>query len=273
MRARAAVRHLSTILRPSPGLRSSHSGIALLSDTSTNERISVLPSLVLVWPSNWGCLHLDRQDRRQPFADVLALQGRVLVLDEVLGLGEVVDGAGERPPQPLFVGAAFVGVDVVGEGEDRLGVPAGPLHRQFQLTVLAGRFDVEDPAVQGFARAVEVLDEVDEPALVFEDLVFSVRITLVDQLDLEALVEEGHLLESGGDRGVAVLGGFREDVGIGPEGDGGARSLGRLPLLDRRLWLAEVIGLGPLEAVANDHRIQPARQGVDDRDPDSVEST
>ena len=52
--ALAAVVALSTILRASPGLRSSHSGRAEFSAFSTKERISVLPSLVLVWPSNWG---------------------------------------------------------------------------------------------------------------------------------------------------------------------------------------------------------------------------
>ena len=47
--------HLSTMARPSPGWRLSHSGSSRFSATSTKDRTSVLPSLVLVWPSNWGC--------------------------------------------------------------------------------------------------------------------------------------------------------------------------------------------------------------------------
>ncbi len=53
-RARAALAVLSAIRRPSPGFRSSHSGIAWFRAFSTNDRISVLPSFVFVCPSNCG---------------------------------------------------------------------------------------------------------------------------------------------------------------------------------------------------------------------------
>ena len=53
------------------------------------------------------------------------------------------------------------------------------------------------------------------------------------QVDAQALVEEGVLLEAGADRLVVVLDGL-EDVGVGPVGDGGAGAVGLLHHLQRR---------------------------------------
>ena len=41
-------------------------------EVSTNERISVLPSLVFVWPSNCGLAQPHRDDRGETLAAVLA---------------------------------------------------------------------------------------------------------------------------------------------------------------------------------------------------------
>ena len=54
IRALAACEHLSTIFLASPGCSSSHVISFSLTVVSTKERISVLPSLVLVCPSNCG---------------------------------------------------------------------------------------------------------------------------------------------------------------------------------------------------------------------------
>ena len=62
------------------------------------------------------------------------LMRRVLqVLGEVV-LGRVgVDRAGERRAEAGEVRAAFVGVDVVGERVERLGVAVVPLHRDLDV--------------------------------------------------------------------------------------------------------------------------------------------
>ena len=54
IRARAACWHFVTIRLPSPGCSSSQVISCSFTVVSTNERISVFPSLVLVCPSNWG---------------------------------------------------------------------------------------------------------------------------------------------------------------------------------------------------------------------------
>ena len=57
-RACADCTDLFTIVFASAGLRSSQSASHSLLTRCTNDLTSVLPSLVLVWPSNWGSLTL-----------------------------------------------------------------------------------------------------------------------------------------------------------------------------------------------------------------------
>ena len=54
MRARAAWVAFMTTARASAGFSSSHSASFSLVAFSTSERMETLPSLALVWPSNWG---------------------------------------------------------------------------------------------------------------------------------------------------------------------------------------------------------------------------
>ena len=54
----AATAHLSTIALPSFVFFDNHFGSSLLTKTCTFDFISVFPSLVFVWPSNWGSFTL-----------------------------------------------------------------------------------------------------------------------------------------------------------------------------------------------------------------------
>src|ERR1700727_2514724 len=58
IRAREACWALSMMPLASPGLRSNQSRSLSLVIFCTNDLASVLPSLVLVWPSNWGSASL-----------------------------------------------------------------------------------------------------------------------------------------------------------------------------------------------------------------------
>ena len=64
---------------------------------------------------------LDRDDRGQALADVVAGDPVLALLDQAPLLAPVVDQGGERGAEALLVGAALVGVDGVGEGVHRLG--------------------------------------------------------------------------------------------------------------------------------------------------------
>ena len=100
---------------------------------------------------------LHRQDRGEPLADVLAEEVRVLLLEQVLGLGVAVHHVGEGLLEALLVHAALGGGDVVGERVDALVEAGVPLHRDVDLVVVA-RLGVGDhPLEQRLLRRVEVL--------------------------------------------------------------------------------------------------------------------
>ena len=94
----------------------------------------------------------------------------------------------------------------------------------------------------------EVLHEVDQPAVGTEDLLGSVA--LVDQLDLGALVEERELAQALGEDLAVELAGLGEDLGVGPEPDGGAGLRGRLALGELLRGLAPRVLLVPREPLA-----------------------
>ena len=182
---------------------------------------------------------LHRHDRGEALADVVAGERRVLVLDELLVPRVAVDRRGQRGAEALLVGAALGGVDRVAERVDGLGVARVPLHRDLDLVAGALRLEPHRLAVDRVLGVVDVGDEVLEAARVVEralrdlrDVALGVRglvearavgvgalgLALVAQVDGQALVEEGHLLQAARDR-LEVVGRRLEDRRVGPEGD------------------------------------------------------
>lgn len=234
---------------------------------------------------------LDRDDRRQALADVVAREVVVLLAQQLLVARVLVDQRGERRAEALLVRAALVRVDDVGEGVHALRVAAVPLHRDLegQALVLVLGLEVDHGGVHQLSLAgVEVRHEVDDAALVVVrdalDLVLLVlarlvraggrlrRLALVGEVDLQALVEEGHLLEAPGERLEGVVGGL-EDVAVGPEGDRRAGLLGGLVPGERRRGDAQLVLLRPAVAVGLDLHGHPRGEGVDDRDAHAVQTT
>src|SRR6185437_14731864 len=99
--------------------------------------------------------------------------------------------------------------------------------RDLDLAVTGLGLDGDDP-VDGLLALAEVLHEVDQAAVGLEDVLGLVA--LVDQLDLDALVEEAQLVQALREDLLAELDGLGEDLGIGPEPDQRASLLGRLAL-------------------------------------------
>ena len=95
---------------------------------------------------------------------------------------------------------------------------------------------------------------------------------LVDQVDPQALVEEGVLLEPGADRLVVVLDRL-EDLGVGPVGDGGAGAVGLLHHLQRPDGHAVVEGHPEGVALLAHADVEPGGQRVDHRGADAVQAT
>ena len=120
---------------------------------------------------------LDRDNRRETLTHVVAGQVGVLLLEQVLLAGVIVNHAGEGSAETLEVHAALGGVDVVGKRHDVLAVAAIPLQGHLDLAHLGHRrvrirftLDV-DGLLKGLGNVlavVEELDEVDDAALVAE---------------------------------------------------------------------------------------------------------
>ena len=117
--------------------------------------------------------------------------------------------------------------------------------------------------------AVHVLDEALDAARIGE--VLALAVALVDELDLDAVVEERELADALGEDLVVELD-AAEGLDGGHEVDLGAAPVGVADLRQRRDRLAATeLHLVDL-AVAPDPELQPVRQRIDDRDTDSVQT-
>ena len=228
-----------------------------------------------------GQLHGD--DGGESLTDVLTGEVVILLLQHVLRTRVAVDQRGQSRPEAFLVRAALVRVDRVGEGEDVLGVARRPLHRHLHGDLAVGvlRLEIDDLVVDdlGVTHLVEVLHVVDQAPLVEEAVVTRIRrlgsgagldvfdvglSALVAQVDTEALVQEGHLLEPGAQRVVVELDRV-EDVGIGPERDGGSGQLAVFALLQRGDGLSAVaIGLSPYRSLPVHLDLETVGQRIDD---------
>ena len=211
-----------------------------------------------------------------PLVSTFALLGELVLVDVL------VDDAGHRRAQAGQVRAAVALRDVVGEAEHLFVVAVVPLHRRFDGDPLLLGRDVEDGRMEDVLGAVDVVDEApdaaDEGEILF--LVFA----LVDQLDLDAVVEEREFAQSLRQDLVVELD-VVEDLAVGKEVDlGAARSVvpvtrigeTSLPLLDDDL---AVLGDPALElhevdlAVALDRQPQPlATAPLTHETPDPVQA-
>ena len=273
LRARAAVTDLSTIWRPFGGMLFEELG-QLGVDRGLDQRADLgVAQLCLGLALELRVLELDRDDRRETFADVFAGQVLFFLFEQALLASVVVDGARERAAKARQVGPALGGVDVVGEGEDRVVVRRVPLHGDFDLTVGGLVFEVDHRAMDGVFVAVDVVDEVAHAAGVLEHGGLALG-ALVDELDAQVLGEEGRLAQALRQHAVVVLDLF-EDVGVGHEGHDVRRRgvFGELfEPFERPHGDAALEALMPVVAVAVDVELEPRRQRVDHRDADAVQA-
>lgn len=85
---------------------------------------------------------LDRDDGRHALPDILAFELGALALEDIEAAAIVVDHARERGAEADQVGAAFDGIDVVGEGKDVFRIAVVILHGDFDGGVLAHALDI-----------------------------------------------------------------------------------------------------------------------------------
>ena len=272
-RARLEVVHFSTIFLPSRGFFSSHSVSA--SDYGRLDLILdfVVEQLDLGLRLELRVRQLDADDRGQALAGVLAGEVGVGIFQQVLPLGPVVDGAGQRRAQPGQVRAAVGGVDGVGEGEHRLVVAVVVLDGGLDHVAFDFLLDV-DRLVEHFAILVQVAHEAANAAFEVErHPACAVVGALITEFDGQAAVEERHLAEALFQRLKPEVG-LLEDDRVGHEGGAGAGgAVGHdADCLQVGLRHAALVALEVHLAADADLHLQPFRQGVHGRDADAVEA-
>ena len=269
-RARAAVRHFSMIRRPSAGFSSRYWPRLSATAVWTWPLTSALPSLALVWPSNCGSVSLTLMTAVRPSRtsspDRLPSASRRTPARRAQSLSELVSAA----RKPVTWRAAVGRVDVVGEGEDVLGVRVVVLEGDLDGRAALAPLDVDRPGVEDFLVPVQVPDERLEAALEVERALAIVP--LVDERDPDALRQVGGLAQALADQLERVLGRL-EHLGIGEEARRRAATGAlRADLLDRARRLAARVLLRPDEPVARRFDAHPRRQRVDDADADAVQA-
>ncbi len=186
-----------------------------------------------------------------------------------MGAAVGVQGPGEGGLEPGEVGPALDRVDVVGVGEDALGVGVVVLEGDLNRNPVALLVEEEHLVVKRGLVVIEVLDEALDPALVAE-LVAAVG-PLVDEGDADVAIEEGQFAQAlGQDVVVELL--LPEDLGVELESDLGPGGLGAAHHFQGLVPLTPGKGHVMDFAVALDLDLEPFREGVDRRDPDPVQA-
>jgi hypothetical protein len=205
---------LRTTAPASCGFSSRNSASLVLTTEATKPSMPGLPSLVFVWPSNCGSVELDRDDRGQALADVLAGEVLVLLLELALLARVAVERARERRAEARHVRAALVRVDVVGEREDGLLVGGVPLQRDLDRALVALALEEHDLLLDRVLVLVEVGDEVLDAALVVELRRAVPLAALVGDFDPQAAGQERRLAQALLERREVELERL-EDLGVG----------------------------------------------------------
>jgi hypothetical protein len=94
--------------------------------------------LVLGLRREFGIGQLDRHDRGQPFAHILAGQRHLLLLQHARFIGIIVEGAGQRRAECGQMGAAVALRDVVGEAQHIFVIAVIPFQRDVDGPIRRG---------------------------------------------------------------------------------------------------------------------------------------
>ena len=220
---------------------------------------------------------LDAQDAGQALAGVVAREIDLLLLHEPRAFRIADDLAGQRAAQAHEMRAAVALRDVVGEGQHVLVVAVVPPQRDLDADAVALALDEDGLVDQRRLGAVEVAHEGFQAAFVIELLAFRLGMARVGQHDAHARVQEGELAQAVFDRRVIELD-HGEDTGRRRERD--LRAALRPAVDDRRrpdhFQRRDHVAVGErddvLEPVAPDAQDERGRQGVDDRNADTVQA-
>ena len=215
---------------------------------------------------------LDRNDRSEALADVLALRRRVVRPQQVALARVVVEGARQGRAEARQVRAALDRVDVVHERERRLAVGVGVLERDLKDQTLLHVFllEIHRRRVQRRLALVEVLGELANAVVEAERLRRTAA--LVRDRDGQAGIEVRQLAHAVGENVVVEID-LAEDLRVGLEMHQGAGPSALAGDFEPLCGLAALEAHGPDLALTADRGAQPLGQGVDDAHADAVQTT
>src|SRR5262245_17999296 len=282
--APALARQLARLARGLPRLRRAH---ALVGDLPRGGRILLehlaqpivddllheaphlgVPQLRLGLTLELGLGNAHGHDRGESLTDVVARHAALETLQESLGLRIARDRARQCRAKSREVRAALARVDVVREREHVFLVAVVVLERHLDLDAVLLALEAQDARVDRRLVLVQMLDELDDAALVEEDV--TPLVPLVLDRDLQALVQERELAQPVRER-VERERHLLEYFCIRLEADN-RTVLGRLlPRCDLALRHAALVALRPHVALTPDLDLEPLGERIDHRDANAVQ--
>ncbi len=208
-----------------------------------------------------GIRQLDAQDADQPLAHIVAREARILLLQQLVRLGVLVDRARERRAETGQVRAAVGVGDRVGEAENLVVVTRVVLHHTVHDDFVLGRVKRDRLGVYNLLVLADLFDELDDTLLVKEHLRFAF-LTLVSQHNRDSWIQERQLAQPMVQNLRLVLGRDCKNYRVRQERDLRA---GLVRLADDVEWLGG-FALSKLDVVhltvAIDLRLEPDRKRV-----------
>ncbi len=226
--------------------------------------------LVLGLRTELGIGELDRDDRGQPLAHVIAGQRDLFLLQQPRLVSIIVERAGERGAEGGQMRAAIALRDVVGEAQDVFVIAVIPFQRDVDGHIVARAIDGDRLGHQRLLVAIEPLHERGDPAFIIELHRLAIGMARIGEEQPNARIEEGQLTIAMFELVEIELGNL-EGGGARQEGDARALLVRRAEHLQRRDRITEREAHIMLLPVAPDVEIKPFAERVDHRHANAVQ--
>ena len=244
----------------------------------TTPSTSVLTSLTFVWDSKRGLGKLHAQHGGKSFTNVIAGEGGILFLKDIVCLRVLVDRTGECGAQSGQVSSAIGIRDGIGEAEDLIGVGVVVLKDCVDEDLVALARDDDRFRVENRAGLSKLADKFLDTMLIEEGLrtrAMLLVITLVGEDDLDPGVQECEFAKTSREALKLEGDSDREDLRIRQEGDEGAGLLLVLQLAENSERLSG-LALGEGHEVdlslAHNLDLEPGGECVDALRTDAMET-
>ena len=185
-----------------------------------------ISKLRLGLPFELGIGHLHGNNAGKPFADVVAGKIVLVIFQNIILAGVVIEHAGQRRAETGEVHAAFDGIDVIDEGVHVFAVALLVLHGDVYDDLVLLAFKRDDGGIHQVFAFVQELHEFGDAAGVVEFFLMGGAVAQVRQGDGEAFIQESQLAHADL-QGIEIeIHAFFENFNIRLEGDRGTGLLG-----------------------------------------------